>query len=100
MKTFTKYVTLREMGELGPPENQDDMLVKLVRLAWKRYSQETKDFFSQLGNKDPDIKELLAKIEKPSEELSSADRIGDDVKDDMDIVAPPAADTSPGLSEE
>jgi hypothetical protein len=100
MKTFTNYVKLMEAGELDAPENQDDLLVKLVRLAWKRYAQEAKDFFSQLGNKDPDIKELLTKIERPSEELSAADRVEGDVKDDFDVVAPSAADTSPGLTDE
>jgi len=99
MKTFTSYIKLLESDELDTPENQDDLLAKLVRLAWRRYAQETKDFFSQLGSKDPDIKDLLTKAERPTDEMPP-DRVPDDLGDDMDVVAPPAADSSAGLQED
>jgi len=95
MKTFSSFVRFKENTSVDSASNQDDLLLQVIRLAWKRYPQEAKDFFAQLGSKDPDIKELLEKIENPSTEFSPGDGVQSDVEDDTDVVAPPAADSNP-----
>jgi len=98
MKSFKRYIQLREMGDVGDPnaspDSQDDTLKRIVRMAWDRYEPETKDFFGQLANKDPDIKEQLDKLDR-SPEMTKADRLGQSEKgSDGDVVVPSLADTS------
>ena len=97
MKSFKRYIQLREMGNIGDPhaspDAHDDTLKRIIRMAWDRYEPETKDFFGQLANKDPDIKEQLNKLDK-SPELTKADRLGQSEKDgNDDVVVPSLADT-------
>jgi hypothetical protein len=99
MKRFKQYVALRESGEIEAPNTGDDNLVKIIRLAWERYRPETKHFFGQLSNKDPDIKKLEGKLDNsqnPTDDRMDQER-GDDTDD---VVMPPSADTSPGLEDD
>jgi hypothetical protein len=101
MKRFSDFVSLKEDSEFPDPtrlagsSGKEGCLTKLVRLAWDRYEPETKDFFRQLANKDPDIKDTLSKMDN-EDDLDMANR-GQRDKDDQDVIAPPEADTSPGV---
>ena len=101
MKTFTHYVKLRESGDIDDPNGNEETLKKIIRLAWDRYEPETKDFFNQLANKDPDIKQELEDLDK-NPEITKADRLGNSERkgDEQDVVMPAAADTNPGLEGE
>jgi hypothetical protein len=77
------------------PDAHDEMLKRLIKMAWDRYEPETKDFFVQLSNKDPDIKEQLDKLDT-SPETSKADRLGNSERKGGggEVIVPSVADTS------
>lgn len=103
MKRFDDYIRLRETDQFSDPTGQseadgiENCLLKIARISWDRYESETKDFFRQLANKDPDIKEQLDKID--SEDNDPASR-GEENNDDKDIISPPQSDTNSGSEED
>lgn len=95
MRTFARYVVLREQNEQDPsayepPPEQSDALVEAIGIAFDKYPSETKKFFRD--RQDPDIDKLLEEIEKePS--LDPAKRtFRGEPEDSGDEVMPPEAD--------
>jgi hypothetical protein len=99
MKSFKKYLKLRESDNIGDPsaspDEHDETLKRIIKMAWDRYEPETKDFFGQLANKDPDIKEQFEKLDK-SPEITKADRLGQSERraGNGEVIVPSLADTS------
>ena len=95
MRTFARYVVLREQNEqepsaYDPAPEQSDALTKAIEIAFDKYPSETKKFFRDL--EDPDIDKLLEEIEKePS--LDPAKRtFRGEPENHSDEVMPPEAD--------
>lgn len=98
MNVFKQYLKLRESDRFGEkPTSQDDTLGKLIRLAWDRYEPETKDFFSSLADKDPDIKDEFNKLDKTPSHRGNY-MTGHQEKE-KDVIIPAAADSSSGSDE-
>lgn len=105
IKTFQDYVRMRESNVLERPgigsngagkdaNSRDKDLVKLITIAWHRYSGETRDFFTQLATKDPDIKKIMNVLDSVNSE--------DPIKKgppEQDIIAKPLADSGIGAEE-
>jgi len=103
MKTFQDYVKIHESEGINDPSQSPDMeehvLKKIIRLAWDRYEPEAKDFFRQLANKDPDVKEQLDKLTK-STDLTNADRLaGAEASGNGEVIVPSLADAGSGDDE-
>lgn len=100
MKSFSEYFRLREDGDfpdptrLGSTSDNTEVLSRMTKLAWDRYEPETKNFFQQLADKDPDIKDEFNKIDDGRSKDINHNR---DQNSEKDVIAPPEADTSPGL---
>jgi TolA-binding protein len=111
MISFKKYYKLREnegtedsnfLSSTQSVEAETSLLKELIRMAWNRYQPEVQDFFNQLANKDPEMKEKLNKLIRSPEELSHADRLAMDEKKkrNLEIIAPPLADSGGGEEDE
>lgn len=100
-KRFSEFCGEREdqddekgLGDIDAMPNEDELLMKLSKLAIGRHQERFIDFFTTLARQDDDIKRMLGKYrDKRRDYLPNDLRKGSD-QDEKDIVAPNTADMS------
>lgn len=107
MISFQEFIVLIESPVLEKPGaedftpkdggNSEKILNKMIEMAWNRYHSETKNFFQNLAEKDPEIKEAFSELEGKGP--SQGDRVSAPFDDDKDTIVPPEADTSAGIED-
>jgi hypothetical protein len=102
IKSFSEYYLLREeegeeekaLGDIDAMPNEDDMLLKLAKMAISRHQERIIEFFNSLAKHDDDIKNVLGKFrDKRSHYLPHDLRKGSE-QEEKDVVAPSTADMS------
>jgi hypothetical protein len=105
MKSFQDYVKIREdIGEaptdmtFGHPDKAKmDTLFKLIKMAWDRNRGDVMEFFEKLADNDPDMQDVLKKLNGPEAGQSrKGNGIGHEDMRDRDEFHPPEADMNPG----
>lgn len=77
MKKFEDFVRYYEsIGE------KFKIIEDIVKICFERYPAETKDFFQNIANKDPDVKNLMSQFESD--------------KSNDDVITKPIADDGGG----
>lgn len=80
MKKFQEFINYYEsIGE------KFKIIEDIVKICFERYPAETKDFFQNIANKDPDVKNLMFQFESD--------------KSEDDFVTKPIADDGGGEEE-
>ena len=93
MKRFSDYYRIREdnqgLGDIDAMPNEDELLLKIAKLAINRHTPQLLDFFKTLSKNDDDIKRALGELRDKHNNLPK------DMKprrDDNDVVVPSLAD--------
>jgi hypothetical protein len=102
MQTFIQYAKIREQEETTPKSSSFEILEKIVKLVWDRYRAETKEFFVEIGKKDPEIKELVDKMDRAKEPKldQGASTLPDERNPNVPQIVPPRADTAAGQDQQ
>ena len=105
MKRFSQYVILRESESMPSGRKTDHsilpLLEKMMRILWERHHEETKEFISDIGRKDPEIQELLNKADRIKEpELDTKPHdVPDEMNPNIAHVVPPRSDMAAGMGQ-
>ena len=113
MKRFSEYVDIKDKEEIGnaspelemkpemgseaepevdeTPEVSDDVIYRIMKVAWRKHRKTAEQFVKQLASEDPEIKSLLhgGHGDEPGPAQGPSDK---------DEVVPPEADGSPGMN--
>jgi hypothetical protein len=94
MKSFLDYCKYREeegLADIDAMPNEDEMLLKIAKMAISRHQERILEFFNALSRSDDDIKNLLNKYKDKRSSYSPHDlKVRSDAE--KDIVAPNSAD--------
>ncbi len=104
MKRFLDYYRFREdenqdhepekgLGDINAMPNDDEILIKLAKMAVSRHQERMIEFFSALSRHDDDIKRLLDKY-KDNRRGYPINDTRPKGSDDKDVIAPNQADMS------
>jgi hypothetical protein len=99
MKRFSDYYKIREdeedkgLGDIDAMPNEDEILLKLAKIAINRHQDRLIDFFKTISKHDEDIKTTLDRyVNKRQNYLPKDLRARDN--QEKDIIAPNQADMS------
>ncbi len=99
MKTFKKYINLREglADEAGDPADAQNVQ-ELFKTVWNRYRDSLMEFLKGLAeeNDDDDLKALVNRLEGGGKDLPTISRAEDDMRPE---VVPPTSDRGAGESD-
>jgi len=96
MKSFLQYIresNLSDADSINPSEhNNDEILEKIIKIAWKSHESEVKKLFKRLSEIDPEIKREFNKLKLDfiSKPVSNSK--------DIEMIRPPVADTGGDLN--
>lgn len=86
MISFKKYMQENE-SLLSTEDNENNILEKIIKIAWDKHTSKTKQFLHELSKLDSEIKLLFNKI-KDVKITQDKEPLGP-----QDYVRPPIADT-------
>lgn len=94
MKSFLDYYKIREeegLADIDAMPNEDEMLLKVAKMAISRHQERVLEFFSALGKQDEDIRKVLNSYrDKRNSQRPHDLKVKSDA--DKDVVAPNQAD--------
>ena len=97
MRKFHQYVAMREDSSMPDGRRTDKsvlpVLEKLTKILWERYHQEYKQFCMELGNNDPEVRELFDRADSVKEPFDRpTNHIPDEMNPSISHVVPPRSD--------
>lgn len=101
IKSFSQYCETRDeadpdkgLADIDAMPNEDELLLKIAKMAINRHQERLLEFFRVLGKNDDDIKRVLGQFRDKRKNYLPMDLRKGSEQEEKDVVAPNTADAA------
>lgn len=104
IKSFSQYCEQRDesdpdkgLGDIDAMPNEDELLLKIAKMAINRHQERLLDFFRVLGKNDDDIKRILGQFRDKRQNYLPMDLRKGSEREEKDVIAPNTVDSAEAI---